>query len=445
MPTVKPTVGIYTLGCKVSQYESQAIAEAFEEAGFEILPFDALCDVYVVNTCTVTAESDRKSRQMIRRAAAANPAAVVMVTGCYPQANPDMAKILPEVDYVCGTENKTALPARALELMAAGRQALGHGPKRPVVEISDLSDTAFQSMKITKAPRTRAYVKIEDGCECRCTYCIIPAARGAVRSKLPGDVYDEVAALAAGGCREVVLTGIETASYGRDLKNVTLIDLLERLEDIPNLARIRLGSLDPSLMRDEFIGRVARLKKITPHFHLSVQSGCDRILRLMKRRYTAAGALESMAKMRTLLPGVTFTTDVMVGFPGETDEDFAETVAFCQKARFLNMHVFAYSKRAGTPAAEMPDQVPPAVKKARSAALAALRDELRDRVISEQIQTAPAQTVLFETREGGWWYGHTANFIETKVKSDADLNGELRTVRLEKAEDGLCLATLCDH
>ena len=448
MPNViKPSVGIYTLGCKVSQYEGQAISEAFEIAGFEVLPFDGLCDVYVINTCTVTAESDRKSRQMIRRAAATNPAAIIMVTGCYPQANPDMVKIMPEVDYVSGTENKTALPARALELMEIKKEEIPSkgSSKKPLVEITDISNIPFEPIRISKAPRTRAYVKIEDGCECRCTYCIIPAARGSVRSKAPRDVYDEVAALAAGGCREVVLTGIETASYGRDLVNVTLIDLLEELEDIPNLERIRLGSLDPSLMRDDFINRVARLEKITPHFHLSVQSGSDRILALMKRRYKADTALLSMEKLRARIPGVTFTTDIMVGFPGETDEDFAETMEFCRKAMFLNMHIFAYSKREGTPAAKMQDQVPSSVKKARSVALSALRDKLRDRVIEEQIQSSPRQRVLFETKEGSWFYGHTPNFIEVKVRTDADLHGEIRTVLLERVEEGICLATLFDN
>lgn len=436
MSNYKPSVGVYTLGCKVSQYESEAIAEAFEAVGFDVLPPDQPCDVYVINTCTVTSESDRKSRQIIRRAAAVNPDAIIMVTGCYPQANPDMVSIMPEIDYVSGTKEKTALPARALEMMKSGK------PDKPVIEIFDISDTGFEPMRITKAPRTRAYVKIEDGCECRCTYCIIPAARGNVRSKPPQDVYDEVYTLAQNGCREVVLTGIETASYGRDLGDISLAGLLELLCDIPNLERIRLGSLDPSIMKDDFIDRISRLKKITPHFHLSMQSGCDRILRLMKRRYSASDALNSLDKLRRRIPDVTFTTDMMVGFPGETDEDFSQTVEFSRQAEFLNMHIFAYSKREGTPAAVMSGQVSSAVKKDRSAVLSSLRDVMRADVINGQIKRNAVMPVLFETFEKGFSYGHTANFIEVKVKTDADLRGEIRNVRLEDAGAEICTGTL---
>lgn len=319
-----------------------------------------------------------------------------------------------------------------------------NGNKNPAPEISEsqLETSGFEEMSISHFDRTRAYVKIEDGCENRCTYCIIPSARGKVRSKLPEDVIREVEALTRGGCREVVLTGIETASYGRDLKTVDLASLLCRVDKISGIERVRLGSLDPSLMTDRFVSKIADLKSLTPHFHLSLQSGSDRILALMKRKYNSRMAFEGMERIRKVMPNAMFTTDIIVGFPGETEEDFEATVDFVKRAKFLSAHIFAYSKRAGTPAAVMKDQIPEDIKKERSARLIALQDEIRNEILSKEIGNE--YSVLFETHSDGFATGHTPSFIEVKAISDRSLQGNVRRVRIVRAEDGYCIGDIID-
>ena len=399
------TVGFHTLGCKVSQYETEAVAEEFERLGFIRGDFDGVCDVYVINTCTVTAESDRKSRQMIRRAAKQNPNACVLVMGCSSQRDPESVGKIEGVSYVIGTNGKMRLPAVALDLLR------GHDPASHIA-VSALDGAPFEDMRVEHAPRTRAYVKIEDGCECRCAYCAIPSARGPVRSKAPEAVIAEVSALVRGGCREVVLTGIETASYGVDLDGYRLIDLIEALDGTEGLERIRLGSLTPEVLRDDFIERLSRIRTLAPHFHLSVQSGCSRTLAEMRRRYNAAFALDAMRKLREKIPGVMFTCDMMVGFPGETAEDFAESLAFARCARFLDMHVFAYSPRSGTEAATRKDQVSGEEKRARSAEMIALGREIRAEILRGIAQSGGEYRVLFETERDGVSFGHTDSFIE---------------------------------
>ncbi|HBJ19179.1 MAG TPA: tRNA (N(6)-L-threonylcarbamoyladenosine(37)-C(2))-methylthiotransferase MtaB [Clostridiales bacterium] len=428
-----PTVGLYTLGCKVSQYETEAIAEAFAKAGFTVLPYESVCDVYVINTCTVTAESDRKSRQVIRRAKKQNPDAVVCVTGCYAQTSADEVAAIPGVDIVTGTVDKLSLVARAAARLSARGEAL---PAE--VAVGCLDGAPFEKMRITHAPRTRIYVKIEDGCECRCTYCAIPGARGNVRSKRPEDVIAEVEALAAAGTREVVLTGIEAASYGADFHDgYRLIDLVEELDRRGSVERIRFGSLTPELMSEDFVFRMAKLKAPVPHFHLSMQSGSDGVLRRMKRRYNRTQALAALARTRAAMPRVQFTTDLMVGFPGETEEEFAETLDFVRKARFLAVHVFAYSRRKNTPAATFPDQVPEAVKHERSARLIAACHEIGEEILSEIVSSEKALPVVFETREGEFFTGHSDTFIEVRVRDGRDLHGELHTVRPFSHENGI--------
>ncbi|MCQ2385574.1 MAG: MiaB/RimO family radical SAM methylthiotransferase [Clostridia bacterium] len=297
-------VGLCTLGCKVAQYETEAMTEAFVRNGFAVGNFEEKCDVYVINTCTVTAESDRKSRQMIRRAVRQNPDALVMVTGCYAQTSPEKIASIDGVSYVIGSEGKMRIPQKALELTARQSSC--------IIDLLPLANSGFEPMTVQGAPRTRAYVKIEDGCECRCTYCAIPGARGHVRSKAPGDVINEVNGLARGGVLEVVLTGIETASYGVDLDGYRLADLLEDLEVKSDISRIRLGSLTPELMKPDFVERIRHLTKLVPHFHLSMQSGADAVLRNMKRRYNAEQALSALSRLRDAIPGAQFTTDKMV-------------------------------------------------------------------------------------------------------------------------------------
>ena len=432
------TVALYTLGCKVSQYETEAIAEGFEARAFRVVPFTEKADVYVVNTCTVTAESDRKSRQMIRRAHKANPDAVIMVTGCYSQVSPDEVMRLPGVLYVGGTDRKMQLPAAAEKLLAARES----GNAVTVCDSAPLINTAFERMTVKHAPRTRAYVKIEDGCECRCAYCAIPGARGGVRSKDPGDVLAEVKALAAGGTKEIVLTGIEIASYGADLDGFRLIDLLELLDRECIGLRFRLGSITPELMREEFVFRLSRLSSVVPHFHISMQSGSDAVLRGMKRRYTADMALAALSRLRAAIPGVRFTTDMMTGFPGEGEKEFLETLAFTEKAFFLDMHVFTYSKRKNTPAASYPNQVDEGVKKERSASLIALASRLRDENLDEIIASGKPLSVLFETREGDMMHGHSAEFAEVRVKTDESLHGVIRAVLPTGKENGILFGEL---
>ncbi len=433
------TVALYTLGCKVSQYETEAIAEGFESRAFSVVPFGERADVYVINTCTVTAESDRKSRQVIRRAQKANPDAVIMVTGCYSQVSPDEVLRISGVSYVGGTERKMKIPEAAEALLL--QKERGEKPA-PVCDSAPLADPAFEKMTVKHAPRTRAYVKIEDGCECRCTYCAIPGARGSVRSKDPEDVVSEVLGLIAGGTKEIVLTGIEIASYGLDLHGFRLADLLELLDKRCKGVRFRLGSITPEVMTDEFVDRIAALASIVPHFHISMQSGSDAVLRGMKRRYTAAMAQAALARLRAKIPRVRFTTDMMTGFPGEGEREFLETLAFTEKASFLDMHIFAYSRRKNTPAATYPDQVDESVKHERSARLIALARRLRDENLDEMIASKIPLSVLFETREGEEMHGHSAEFAEVRVKTDEALHGAVREVLPTHRENGILYGVL---
>lgn len=414
-------VGFCSLGCKVSQYESEALAERFAAAGFTVSDFDAVCDVYVINTCTVTVESDRKSRQMIRRAVRNNPDAAVIVTGCSSQLHPDSVASIKGVSYVSGNDRKMDLPEIALDLLSRPKTAA-------VNAVRDLAGVPFERAAITKAQRTRAFVKIEDGCNCRCAYCAIPLARGPVRSKAPSDVLDEVRALVKSGTREVVLTGIETAAYGIDLDGYRLVDLLEDVANKTDVERIRLSSLAPEMMTPSVIKRLAGIKKLAPHFHLSLQSGSDSVLAGMRRPYRTRQVREAIAALRDEIPGVTFTTDVIVGFPGETEDNFSETVAFCRDARFLRLHVFPYSPRPGTPAADFPDQVEGEEKHRRVRELVKVGREVARDLLSDLITAKTPLSVLFETRDGEYMTGHSENYIEVKVRTDRDLSGQIRPV-----------------
>lgn len=414
-------VGFCSLGCKVSQYETEALAERFAAAGFTVSSFDAVCDVYVINTCTVTVESDRKSRQMIRRAVRENPDAAVIVTGCSSQLHPDEIAAIPGVSYVSGNDRKMNLPDVALELLSRPKTAA-------VNAVRDLAGVPFERASITRAPRTRAFVKIEDGCNCRCAYCAIPLARGPVRSKAPADVIDEVRALVASGTREIVLTGIETAAYGIDLGGYRLVDLISDIADKTEVERIRLSSLSPEMMTPAVIERLASVRGLAPHFHLSLQSGSDAVLAAMRRPYRTKQVRAALAALREAIPGVTFTTDVIVGFPGETDGTFAETVAFCREARFLRLHVFPYSPRPGTPAASFPDQVPGEIKHARVRELVKVGKAVSKELLSGLISDRTPLSVLFETRDGEYLTGHSENYIDVKVRTGCDLAGQIRRV-----------------
>ena len=415
-------VGLYTLGCKVSQYETEAIGEEFERRGFEVAPFDTYCDAYVINTCTVTAESDRKSRQIIRRAIAKNPEAIVAVVGCYSQRAPEELIGIDGVDIVIGTDKKLDVVER-VELL------LANPDKKPYSCVGSLDGVGFEPMTVSKAPRTRAYVKIEDGCESRCTYCAISPARGRVRSKLPTDVIAEVEALYKNGTQEIVLTGIETGSYGKDFDfDYDLADLIVELDKRESCGRIRLGSLAPELIGKSFVDKVKGTKILAPHFHLSIQSGSDNVLRGMKRRYSREMALANIEYIKKNIQGAHFTTDLMVGFPGESDMDFADTVSFVREVGFIDAHVFAYSKRAGTPAATYPNQIPENVKKARSAELIAIKNEVRDSVLDSIVAAGYPISVILETYSDGFYSAHSDAFAEVRVEAGDGLQGDMVSV-----------------
>lgn len=427
-------VGIVTLGCKVNQYESEAIAEALNKEGYETTNGDDSCFAYVINTCTVTAESDRKARQIIRRAMTKNPFAYILVTGCYSQSSPEALMSIAGIDYICGTSNKLSVVTKLKELDKAGEKN-----NIPEVNIQNLTNANFESMSIKHFDRTRAYVKIEDGCESNCTYCAIPGARGPIRSKPMSEVLDEVTYLTNQGCREIVLTGIETGSYGKDKgdKNGLSI-LLSEVDKIPGIGRIRLGSLDPSVIKPEFVEKIAPLQSLTHHFHLSLQSGSDRILALMKRKYNSRQALNGINLLRNAFPDLQLTTDIIVGFPGETEQDFEQTINFAKQAKFLVIHVFPYSKRKGTPAEKMPNQVPDDIKHERVHTLTTLSRGIRKNILDRLTDNQSEINVLFESASGGYMYGHTPQFVEVKVKTPQNLHSEVLKVRLLSNDGDVC-------
>ncbi len=426
-----PRVGLYTLGCKVSQYETEAIGEALEREGFELASFSDVCDAYVINTCTVTEESDRKSRQFIRRAIRRNPDAVVAVVGCYSQRAPEAIAKIDGVSLIVGTQGKLDTVKQIKALLDKKREA-------PICSVSPLSGADFERMKITKAPRTRAYVKIEDGCESKCTYCAISPARGPVRSKLPADVIDEVEGLYKSGTREIVLTGIETGSYGKDFaEKYTLADLLCELDKRGSAERIRLGSLAPELVGRDFAEKVKNLKILAPHFHISMQSGSDDVLRAMKRRYNTKQAYENIERLREIFPDAMFTTDLMVGFPGESEEMFLETLEFVKRVGFLDAHVFAYSRREGTPAAEYSDQIPEEEKKRRSALLIGVKNAVRDSVLDGVVAAGKPLSCILESYSDGRYIAHSNSFIEVALDCEKGKTGELINVIPISHKDGI--------
>ena len=432
------TVGIYTLGCKVNQYESEAIAEGLVSRGFSVVSFSEVCDAYIINTCTVTAESDRKARQLIRRAIKNNPTAYILVTGCMAEVFSDKLSKIEGIDYICGNGQK-------LQVIEALENLFAQGHKNTCTQIAISPLDEFEEMQITHFDRTRAYIKIEDGCESKCTYCIIPYARGKIRSKAPEEVICEVTHFVKNGCREVVLTGIETASYGKDLDGYTFADLLCDIEKIEGDFTVRLGSLDPSCLTEKFVEKIKNLEKLAPHFHISMQSGSSKTLRNMKRKYNADQALANMQRLRDAMPTVRYTTDIIVGFPGETDEDFQETLEFARRANFLMIHVFPYSARKGTPAAKMGNQVPQEIKKQRSAELISLEKGIRHTEFDRILAQDSTHTVLFESYENGFAYGHTPDFLEIKVESEHPLHSEVLRVRLVSHDGETFFAEIVDN
>ena len=361
-------VAIHSLGCKVNSYEAESMEIMLRDEGYEIVPFseDVQADIYIINTCSVTNIADRKSRQMLHKAKKMNPEAVVVAAGCYVQADPDGVKKDECVDIILGNNMKISI-VEALNDYFGGSDKTSY-----LVDINDKYQE-YESLKINQTgEHTRAYIKIQDGCNQFCSYCIIPYVRGRVRSRKPEDIVNEVKTLAATGVKEVVLTGIHISSYGTDLENISLIELIEAIHEIEGIKRIRLGSLEPRIITEEFAKRIARLEKICPHFHLSLQSGCDKTLKAMNRKYNTEEYYEGCVRLREVFDNPAITTDVIVGFPGETEEDFLETRKFLEKVHFYEMHIFKYSRRKGTVADKMKEQVADTVKSERSAVLLAL-------------------------------------------------------------------------
>ncbi|MBE6673133.1 MAG: tRNA (N(6)-L-threonylcarbamoyladenosine(37)-C(2))-methylthiotransferase MtaB [Ruminococcaceae bacterium] len=415
-------ISLYTLGCKVNQYESEAFAEALEAHGYTAVQGGRNSAVCIINTCTVTAESDRKCRQTIRHAIADNPGAYIIVTGCFAQISPEEIRAIEGVDCIIGNRSK-------MQVVEMAKTAL-EGTRVRTTTVPSLSDATYEEMQVKRSERTRAYIKIQDGCENNCSYCIIPKARGPIRSRKVEDVMKEAIALVASGYKEIVLTGIEVAAYGRDLQDADLVTLLTALNGIEGLERIRLSSIELSFLRPHVIEGIAKLQKVCHHFHLSLQSGCSRTLAAMKRKYNADMIKATVKAMREAMPDVLFSADIIVGFPTETSDDFAETYALLSELSLLHMHVFSYSRRPGTPAAELKSVASGEEIKARSKALLQLDEESRQSVYCRMAPMGSRHKVLFEAKENGMWQGHTESFMEIAVTADNDLHSEIREVEI---------------
>ena len=423
------TAAFYTLGCKVNQYETEAIAEQFTSKGYEIRDFSEPADVYVINTCSVTAMSDRKSRQIIRRAKKQNPHSTVIVTGCYAQVAPDEVLKIDGVNLVIGTNEKSRIVAEAEKLTEAAKSVCVH-------DISHTHD--FEEMAVSGySSMTRAYIKIQEGCNQFCSYCIIPYARGSIRSRNPKAVVEEAKRLVADGFTEIILVGIHIASYGLDRKDTSLADIILEINKLSGIKRIRLSSIEPMTLSPAFIEKISPADKLCPHFHLSLQSGCDETLKRMNRRYTTAQYAEIVKSIRESFEGAAITTDIMTGFPGETDEEFEKSAEFAEKMKFSDIHIFKYSPRPGTPAAKYPNQITPEKKDERSKVLERIRQKSEKEYLSGFIGTEAE--VLFEQpseKYKGYFEGKTANYITVLVKSDEDLSFKYRTVKLCEVVDG---------
>ena len=421
-------VAFYTLGCKVNQYETEAMLELFEKEGYEKAETEDYADVYVINTCTVTHMSDRKSRQYIRRMKKKNPDAIIAVVGCYSQVSPEEILSIDEVNLVMGTNDRKKIVEEVKKIDAS----------RKVSTVDDIMKVkAFEEIEINKTNgKTRAFMKIQDGCDRYCSYCIIPYARGRVRSRDLESIVKEVENLAANGYKEVVLAGIHVASYGKDIKDsdIKLLDVIKQINDIEGIERIRLSSVEPILFTDEFVEAVSTMDKVCPHYHLSLQSGCDETLKRMKRRYTTEEYKAIVDRLRAAIPNVSITTDVIVGFPGETNEEFDKTYEFLKDIELTHMHVFKYSPRKGTPAATMENQVDPSTKHDRSEKLLQLNEENFNKFGQKMLDKE--FNVLFEQKVGDNKYeGLTENYVKVIVESDNDISEQILKVKIKDVKN----------
>ena len=420
-------VASHALGCKVNQYESEAIAELFAQKGYEIVDIDEWADIYIINTCTVTNFGDKKSRQLIRKVKRQNPEAVVAAIGCYAQTAPDEIKNIEGVNLIIGTKGRKDI----VDLVET------YVPEMGVVStVGQIAkEREFEHLTISKlADRTRAYLKIQDGCSQFCSYCIIPYARGPIRSRDPEDIMDEVKVHAENGFKEIILTGIHVASYGKDLKGVTLLDVIKRVQEQEGIERIRFSSVEPNIVTEEFASELSKLDKVCDHFHLSLQSGCDRTLKRMNRKYDAAGYERAVEILRKYFPNVAITTDIIAGFPDETDEDFEKSLEFAKKIGFAKIHAFPYSPKRGTPAAVMPNQILNAVKNERTSRLIEASDRMADEFIkSFEGRVMP---VLYEREiEHNIYEGYTTNYIRVLSESSENIKNKILDTEIVSSED----------
>lgn len=425
-----------TLGCRVNQYESEAMAEKFIAEGYEIVPFDSKAEVYVINTCTVTSMGDKKSRQMINRAKRENPEATIVVVGCYSQIAPKEVSSIEGVDVVLGTRNKGDIVYWVNRAMSEGKQ---------IIEVGEvLKNKKFEDLRIEEYQnKTRAFLKIQDGCNRFCSYCLIPYARGAVCSKPLETIVQEVKMLSGNGFKEIILAGIHIASYGVDLEGkVTLVDVLEEIEKIEGIERVRIGSIDPTFFTEGVIGRITSLKKLCPHFHLSLQSGCDATLSRMNRHYTREQYKNVVEELRANIPDVSITTDVIVGFPGETVEEFEETFRFLSDMKLCKMHIFKYSPRAGTAAEKLKGAVDPKVKEERSKRLIALNAVNEEEFMSKFL--GRSFEVLYEERhkEDDSYIGYTTNYLPVVTFSTKNLQEKIVCTKLTDLKEDFLLGEL---
>ena len=420
---MKKTVSFYTLGCKVNQYETNAMEQQFIKNNYEIVENTQKADIYVINTCTVTNMAERKSRQMLRRVKEINPSAVLVVCGCYAQVAKNELEQIPEIDIILGINEKNEI----VQIVENYIEKMAEQDKRSQeAEIDDVSKQKefLDFGDVTYTEKNRAVVKVQDGCNMFCSYCIIPYARGRIRSRKIESVVSEIKKIAKEEIKEVVITGIHVASYGKDFDNentskkIRLIDLLEAINKIDGIDRIRLSSLEPTIVDEEFATRLSKLDKICDHFHLSLQSGCDETLKRMNRKYTTQIYRDAVATLRKYYPEASFTTDVIVGFPGETDEEFAKTYEFLKEIDFYRLHVFKYSPRRGTVAEKMPNQIDGNKKEERSNKLIELSNGTENK--HNQSYIGKTVKVLFEEFEDGFFKGHTTNYMMVKVAGEEE-------------------------
>lgn len=435
---MKPTVAFHTLGCKVNFYDTEAIWQLFKQAGYEQIDFDATADVYLINTCSVTNTGDKKSRQMIRRAIRRNPEAIIAVTGCYAQTAPNEILDIPGVDIVIGTQDReTLIPL--VEQFQRERQ--------PINAVRNIMKTRqFEELDVPEfSGRTRAFLKIQEGCNNFCTFCIIPWTRGLSRSRAPESVLKQARQLVAAGYKEIVLTGIHTGGYGDDLEDYSLADLLRDLDRIEGLQRIRISSIEASQITDEVIAILQSSDKMCRHLHIPLQAGDNEVLKRMRRKYTVEEYAEKIRRLHEIMPGVAITTDVIVGFPGETDEMYRNGLNFLKQMNFSEMHVFPYSKRTGTPAARMDDQVDEEVKHARVQEIIDLSEQMQlnyaKQYVGDVLEVIPERSVKGKESQG-LIEGHSDNYITVEFKGSEQLIGQVCQVRITQAGVNACQGEL---